>query len=211
MAQLTEGIDSQGRATQPAVVAFCTLRQVPDKCEENSWTPMHIPRAPRSTAGVKTTTAPDFLRATLLASAALLLLAPPVLASERSATLEAIHWVENPRDVTRPGPRGELGAYQFRERTWRMHTTAAFVTALDRRASDAVAAKHYDFLKEQLERAGVPGTPYRIALAWNCGLSAAVRNRAPAAARDYAQRVANLAGELERGMVANRSDTGTPW
>src|SRR2546430_6926225 len=36
----------------------------------------------------------------------------------RQVTLEAIHNLENPRDLTRPGPRGELGAYQFRESTW---------------------------------------------------------------------------------------------
>lgn len=131
------------------------------------------------------------------ASAALLLSVAPIFASERSATLEAIHSVENPRDLTRPGPAGELGAYQFRERTWRMHTTEAFTMALDRQASDVVAVKHYDFLKRQLERAGIAATPYRIALAWNGGLSAALRNRAPAAARDYAQRVAHLARELD--------------
>jgi hypothetical protein len=169
-------------------------------------------RARRALAGngrvkrrVNTITAPRLFRAPLPASVglALILTGLPTFASERWATLEAIHCVENPRDVTRPGPCGELGAYQFREMTWRMHTEAPFVSALDRRASDAVAVKHYEFLKRELERAGVAATPYTIALAWNGGLAAAVRRRAPAAARDYAERVANLAGTFDHGAVAS--------
>ncbi len=118
--------------------------------------------------------------------------------SERWETLEAIHCVENPHNVTRPGLFGELGAYQFRESTWRQHTTVPFARALDRDVSDMVAVRHYDYLKRGLERAGLPVTPYNIALAWNGGLDAAVRGCAPAAARDYAERVANIAATLHR-------------
>ncbi len=85
-----------------------------------------------------------------------------------------------------------------------MHTTAPFVRALDRRAADEVAVKHYEWLKRGLESAGLPATPYTIALAWNGGLRAAVKGRTPAVARDYAERVANLAGALgEEQMAAN--------
>ena len=59
--------------------------------------------------------------------------------------------------------------------------------------SDDVAIKHYEWLKRGLEGAGLPATPYYIALAWNGGLDAAVLGRAPAVARDYAERAANLA------------------
>ena len=63
------------------------------------------------------------------------------LASERWATLEAIHWIENPQDSTKPGRFGELGAYQFRESTWRMHSSVPFPRAVERRVSDDVAGR----------------------------------------------------------------------
>lgn len=113
-------------------------------------------------------------------------------ASEQWATLEAIHQLENPRNLTRPGPYGELGAYQFRASTWRMHTAIPFHRANERAVSDNVAVKHYDYLKRGLERAGVPSTPYNIALAWNGGLQAAVSGKSPRVAHDYATRAANL-------------------
>lgn len=113
-------------------------------------------------------------------------------ASQQAATLEAIHQLENPRNLPRPGPFGELGAYQFRATTWRMHTTIPFERALDRGVSDAVAAKHYEYLKRGLERAGVPVTPYNIALAWNSGINNAVKGTAPRVAHNYAERAANL-------------------
>jgi hypothetical protein len=115
-----------------------------------------------------------------------------VQASSRWATLEAIHRLENPRNLTRPGPKGELGAYQFRASTWRMHTKLPFERALSREISDTVAVKHYEWLKRGLESAGLPATPYNIALAWNGGLTAAVNGRAPRVAHDYAQRAVNL-------------------
>jgi len=119
-------------------------------------------------------------------------------ASQRWATLEAIHQLENPNDTAKPGSLGELGAYQFREQTWRMHTAAPFNRALDRRSSDAVAVKHYDWIRSELERRGIEPTPYRIALAWNGGLRAAVGERPPSVAVDYASRAANLAAQYER-------------
>jgi hypothetical protein len=119
-------------------------------------------------------------------------------ASERWATLEAIHALENPRNLSRPGPFGELGAYQFRETTWQMHTHMPFRLALERDKSDVVAVTHYEWLKRGLEQAGVPATPYNIALAWNGGLDAAVRGSAPACARDYARRAANLAATFDQ-------------
>ncbi len=124
-------------------------------------------------------------------------------ASERWETLEAIHWIENPRNSPRPGPYGELGAYQFREATWRMHTAVPFARALDRGASDDVAIRHYEWLKQGLVRNGLEATPYNIALAWNGGLSATVRGTVPFAARDYAERVLNIAQSLHHTQVAS--------
>ena len=117
-------------------------------------------------------------------------------ASSRWATLEAIHKLENPRNLTRPGRHGELGAYQFRPSTWRMHTTVPFQKALDRQTSDVVAERHYEWIKRGLENARMPATPYNIALAWNSGLEAAIRGKSPRVSHDYAQRAVNLVADL---------------
>lgn len=117
-------------------------------------------------------------------------------AADRALVLEVIHQLENPRNLTRPGRYGELGPYQFRAATWRMHTNLPFRRALDRSISDQIAIKHYEWLKRGLERARMPATPYNIALAWNGGLSAAITGKAPRRAHDYAQRAANLVAIL---------------
>ncbi len=158
---------------------------------------------------MKTTNLCRCLRAPLAAALApvlvvsCLLAATQARASERWATLEAIHQLENPRDTEEPGSRGELGAYQFREQTWRMHTRAPFSRALDRRSSDAVAVKHYDWIKSELDRRGIAATPYRIALAWNGGIGAVMGRNPPASAADYASRAANIAEELEKSELAD--------
>lgn len=127
---------------------------------------------------------------------------PSTHAGERWETLQAIHWVENPHNSTRPGPCGELGAYQFRESTWRMHTQVPFRQAIDRTHADAVAVRHYEWIKRGLVRAGLPVTPYHVALAWNGGLTATVRGRVSAVTRNYAERVSNLATQLGETRVA---------
>ena len=78
-----------------------------------------------------------------------------------------------------------------------MHTAVPFARAVDRRESDAVEALHYAWLCRGLTRAGLAATPYRIALAWNGGLTAAVKGRAPRVAHDYAQRAANLPASFD--------------
>ncbi len=153
----------------------------------------------RSWAAVNTmlrTLAP--VRLCRLVGIALVLTLTVARASERWAVLEAIHAIENPRNLTRPGPFGELGAYQFREVTWRMHTNLPFQLALERDKSDAIAVAHYEWLKHGLERAGLAATPYNIALAWNGGLDAAIRGVSPASTRNYARRAANLAGAFNQ-------------
>lgn len=117
-------------------------------------------------------------------------------ASDRWATLEAIHQLENPRNLTRPGPFGELGAYQFRSSTWRMHTAIPFERAHDREISDTVAVQHYTYLQRGLEAARIPATAYNIALAWNSGLGAVIARTSPRVAHTYAGRAANLASSF---------------
>jgi hypothetical protein len=130
------------------------------------------------------------------ASAAIFTISHPAIAASRTETLQAIHWVENPSDSVRPGPCGELGAYQFRAATWQMHSQLPFAEAIDRQTSDEVAVRHYEWLKTTLTRAGVEASTYNIALAWNAGVNAVIRGRIPAASRDYATRVNNLAADL---------------
>lgn len=135
---------------------------------------------------------------TALVIGAVVLTIPAINAAGRWATLEAIHQIENPKEVSRPGTHGELGAYQFRETTWRMHSKEPFRRALDRAQSDLVAVRHYEWLKKGLEQAGVPITPYNIALAWNGGLETAVLGRSVAASHDYARRAETLAVVFEQ-------------
>lgn len=130
-----------------------------------------------------------------------LLLPARAMASSRADTLEAIHHIENPSNSSRPGRYGELGAYQFRRGTWRMHTKVPFEKALDRSISEEVAIRHYEWLRRGLARNGWAQTPYNIALAWNGGLTAVIRGKASASTRDYAQRVANLASEMKSTRV----------
>jgi hypothetical protein len=111
---------------------------------------------------------------------------------DRWETLRAINWVENPTNHARYGSKGELGPYQFRSQTWKMHTKRPFSHATDRSAADEVAVKHYEWIKTGLRNAGLKPTPYRIAMAWNCGLDAVINGRVPRVTYNYAERVRNL-------------------
>lgn len=119
-------------------------------------------------------------------------------ASDRWETLQAIHWVENPNNETRVGAHGEMGPYQFRVATWRMHTSRPFSLAMQRKHADEVAVKHYEWIKAGLERAGIHAGPFNIALAWNCGLDAVVTGRVPAVSYGYAEQVQNLVEKLKQ-------------
>jgi hypothetical protein len=132
------------------------------------------------------------------------------VASERWETLQAINWVENPRNSPKPGPRGELGPYQFRPSTWRSYTTRPFALALERRYSDEVAVRHYEWIKRGLQTAGIDPIPYNIALAWNAGLEQVVKGRAPASAGDYASRVNNLVEMLKARTTPGETVVGRP-
>jgi hypothetical protein len=88
--------------------------------------------------------------------------------------------------------------------TWAQHSRRPFTDALNRRWSDEVAVRHYDWLCERLARNGLEPSVYNVALAWNAGLSAAVRGRAPRRSHDYALRVGNIANDLHRRLLAAR-------
>lgn len=122
-------------------------------------------------------------------------------ADDRWETLRAINWVENPTNHTRMGRFGELGPYQFRAATWRMHTKKSFQLANQRETADAVAVQHYEWIKRTLEKAGIDASPFNIAMAWNTGVDNVVNGRAPSVSYDYAQRVTNLVQTFKRNAA----------
>ncbi|HLP02222.1 MAG TPA: hypothetical protein VK163_09360 [Opitutaceae bacterium] len=146
----------------------------------------------------------------LLMAVMLVCLAASLRAGEQWETLQAIHLIENPQNSPRPGAHGELGAYQFRQTTWRMHSRAPFRNALVRSHADQVAVAHYDWLVQQLQRNGLRPSAYNIALAWNAGIGAVVSGRAPRASHQYAQRVVNIADELRRATIASSITSRAP-
>ena len=120
-------------------------------------------------------------------------------AADRWETLRAINWVENPTNQTKVGRFGELGPYQFRPATWRMHTDKPFSLAIVREEADAVAVKHYEWIKHAFEEAGVEVNSFNIALAWNSGVDAVLSGRSPSASYNYAERVTNLVETFREG------------
>lgn len=140
---------------------------------------------------MKTSLATLVLSVTIFGSAGVASASP-----DRWETLRAINWVENPHNHHRQGRHGELGPYQFRPATWSMHTARPFSQAVNRGAADEVAVKHYEWIKHSLERGKVEPTPFNIAMAWNCGVTAVVSGRAPQASYRYAVRVTNLVDVL---------------
>ena len=121
-------------------------------------------------------------------------------ASDRWETLRAINWVENPTNQTQVGRYGELGPYQFRPTTWRMHTAKPFSQAVQRAVADEVAVKHYEWIKRTLERSGVEPSAFNIAMAWNCGVDAVLSGRVPSVSYNYAERVTNLVDVLKERL-----------
>jgi hypothetical protein len=131
----------------------------------------------------------------ILGLIASLVLSATAATSERWETLRAINWVENPTNHARPGPYGELGPYQFRAQTWRMHTKKPFAWATQRAHADEIAVKHYEWVRRELSEAGIDPSPYNIALAWNSGVGAVTHGRVPRVTYDYANRVSNLVAD----------------
>ncbi len=139
-----------------------------------------------------------------------MVVATAAASTDRAATLAAIRLIENPRNVSRPGPGGELGPWQFKAETWRMHSTRPFTDALDRDEALRVAGRHYDWICRGLAKARLPQDAYHVALAWNSGLGAVIRREAPSRAHRYAERAANLAETLRQGPLLASTDGSPP-
>jgi hypothetical protein len=146
----------------------------------------------------------------MLGLIASLVLSATAATSDRWETLRAINWVENPTNHARPGPYGELGPYQFRAQTWRMHTKKPFAWATQRAHADEIAVKHYEWVRRELSQAGIDPSPYNIALAWNSGVGAVTNGRVPRVTYDYANRVSNLVAEQKSRRVAVTAKASAP-
>ena len=87
----------------------------------------------------------------------------------------------------RPGPAGELSAWQIRKETWRQHTCAPFhLAATNPALAEVIAIEHITWLELELGRRGLPVTPAAVATCWNGGLGRAGQWT------DFGQRVENL-------------------
>lgn len=109
--------------------------------------------------------------------------------------LAAIAQVETGvKNINRPsrriGARGERTAWQIMPATWACYTPAPFMTAgTDGRLDGLVALAHLRSLRSALTAEGFKPNPYALALAWNAGINAVLRDRLPVGTRDYADRV----------------------
>jgi len=129
------------------------------------------------------------MKASIIAIA--IVMAP--IGPDPDAVLACIRQVEGVTNPARRGPAGELGFYRITPEVWAENTKQPFrLCATDPYLEIAVARKHIRRLAQGIQAAGETVTPYRLALAWNAGLSATVDDTAPRRARDYARRVVNL-------------------
>lgn len=113
--------------------------------------------------------------------------------SEEVALLWAISQIESGGRTGAIGRDGEFTAYQFKLSTWQAYTRQSPAAAAKRPAlADEVAARHLSWLRERLKKAGLPVTPYALALAWNAGARTVIEGRTLPRHRDYAERVVAL-------------------
>lgn len=95
--------------------------------------------------------------------------------------LHAIALVETGGRAHVVGQAGERGAFQM---------TPAVVASAGG-YSERHAAKELRRIEAVMLHANIDPSPYNLALAWNAGVGAVVRGRAPESSYDYAQRVRN--------------------
>ena len=95
----------------------------------------------------------------------------------------------------RPGPVGELSAWQITEPVWREHMAPRpYDEARDPALARACAVAHVRWLITQIERRGQPATPERVATCWHFG---------PGHARRPSQYGADVANLYEERRLAN--------
>jgi len=119
--------------------------------------------------------------------------APKDKAFPDAAFLRAIKERETGNKWNGPaGKAGELGAYQFKESTWKELSSLPHKEARNPKAADAVAVKFLEKIKAEYKKNGIPVTPYTCALAWNGGIGSVVKDNVSKQAREYGEAVNNL-------------------
>jgi len=120
----------------------------------------------------------------------------------RREFLDGVKQVENAGRIDGPdGRKKEAGGYQFRYGTWRMLTKAPFRLARTEYAEE-VANSYYDYICRVFAARGIPATNFNIAVAWNAGPGAVIRQQIPSQSREYAERVCNLAEAFAARRIA---------
>ena len=114
----------------------------------------------------------------------------------REAFLSAVAEVETGGNARAVGRQGERGLYQFNRVTWGRYTKRPLADAHRPGIAHVIAVKHYNWLCERLQANGRPVTTYRLAMAWNGGVTRGISGKAPRVTHDYARRVNNLANLL---------------
>ncbi len=100
--------------------------------------------------------------------------------------------VERAPSSYKSGAAGERGPYQLTFSVWSQHTTLPFELADHEVYAKPIAKLHLEWLKTNLIKAGFVPSTYRIALAWNAGLTTVIRHREKPRSIDFANRVRNL-------------------
>lgn len=100
--------------------------------------------------------------------------------------------VERAPASTKRGSAGERGPYQLTYAVWTQHSSLPFELANYEAYSRPVAKLHLEWLRSNLIKAGFEPSAYRLALAWNAGLTAVVKRREKPRSVDFANRVRNL-------------------
>lgn len=100
--------------------------------------------------------------------------------------------VETPNGIpAKPGPAGDTGRWQLTPAV--RHDRAVDLRRIGKPITDEnLAIAHVVWIEHVLLKNHITPTPYTVALAWNAGIGAELRGTAPARARDFARRVANL-------------------
>jgi hypothetical protein len=131
-------------------------------------------------------------RTLILLLALLAFHAPSLAAYCPDRLLAAIAERETPRGWSgRPGPAGELSAWQITPAVWRQHMGAQPLRdAWNIPDARECARRHLAWLDTALRRHGYTPTPERLALAWNLGLTGARRRALQP--NPYAEQVGNI-------------------
>ena len=97
------------------------------------------------------------------------------------------------------GRRGERGPFQFLRSTWSDYSAESFALArVDGPEGWYVARCHASFIRDEMEKHGLPQTAYTFALIWKAGIGHVLEYRTTAEDKDYAERGENVYLELIR-------------